>query len=101
MANYVNLAHSFGVPSATEIKQIAERLRIARMAINPENQTEYARLAGLRQNRYHQYESGERPLTLDAALKLCRTYGLTLDWLFRGDNGYIPHALLERIRRAS
>lgn len=66
-----------------EIEAVAARLGAARMAIEP-NQAAFARRAGLSQNRYNQYETGARPLSLDAGLKLCETYGFTLDWLFRG-----------------
>ena len=81
-----------------EIEAIAARLREARMAIEP-NQAAFARRAGLSQNRYNQYETGARPLSLDAALKLCETYGFTLDWLFRGQAAMMPVALAELLRR--
>lgn len=87
------------MPSTEEIREIAARLRAARMAINPDNQAEFAREAKLAQNRYNQYETGERPLTLDAALKLHRRYGLSLDYLFRGDTSLIPHGIAERLSR--
>lgn len=90
--------HPFGMPGREEIAATAERLRRARMAINP-NQTEFARGAGLQQNRYNQYETGARPLTLDAAVRLCNAYGLTLDYLFRGDTTFVPHGLIESLRR--
>lgn len=89
--------HPVGMPSRQEIIETAERLRQARMAINP-NQSEFARRAHLSQNRYNQYETAQRPLTLDAALKLRDTYGLTLDYLFRGDTALVPHGLMERLR---
>jgi len=89
--------HAWPMPSRREIEQIATRLRDARMAINP-NQSDFAKGAGLAQNRYNQYETGIRPLTLDAALKLRDAYGLSLDYLFRGDASMVPHALIERLR---
>lgn len=89
-------AHHWPMPSRQEAIEIAARLKAARMAINP-NQSEFARRAGLTQNRYNQYETAERPLTLDAALKLRDTYGLTLDYLFRGDAALVPYGLMERL----
>jgi transcriptional regulator with XRE-family HTH domain len=53
----------------------------------------------LKPNRYSQYESGVRPLTIDAALRICEEYGLTLDWLFRGDRSMLPHRLAIEIAR--
>jgi transcriptional regulator with XRE-family HTH domain len=49
--------------------------------------------ANLSQNRYNQYESGARRLTIDAAHKICDEYGVTLDWLYRGDRSRLPHHL--------
>lgn len=72
---------------------VAHRLEMTRIALGYENQTEFAEKANLTQNRYSQYETGKRPLTLDAALKLKRTYGVTLDWLFAGDRNGLPHAV--------
>jgi transcriptional regulator with XRE-family HTH domain len=53
----------------------------------------------LKQNRYSQYESAARPLTIDAAISICEEYGLTLDWLFRGDRSMLPHHLAIEIAR--
>lgn len=54
--------------------------------------------ACLSQAQYHQYESGKRRLSLDAGLALCNAYGLTLDWLFRGDMSGLPMRLATEIR---
>jgi transcriptional regulator with XRE-family HTH domain len=74
------------------------RLRRTRQALGV-NQAEFARRVNLKPNRYSQYESGARPLTIDAALNICREYGLTLDWLFRGDRSLLPHYLALEIAR--
>lgn len=79
--------------SAQQRKEIGGRLREAREAFGL-NQTEFAHRAGLAQHRYNQYEKGERPLTLDAAMRICNEYGLSLDWLFRKDATLIPAGLL-------
>jgi transcriptional regulator with XRE-family HTH domain len=55
--------------------------------------------ANLKQNRYNQYESGVRPLTIDAAHRICDEYGVTLDWLFRGDRSRLAHHLAIDIAR--
>ena len=81
-----------------EIREIADRLKRARLAISP-SQTAFARGAGLSQHRYNQYETAARPLTLDAATKICRAYGLSLDWLFYGDSAMLPHAIAELLAK--
>jgi DNA-binding XRE family transcriptional regulator len=80
------------------IEHIATRLRHTRRALGV-NQTEFARRVNLKPNRYSQYESAARPLTIDAALSICEEYGLTLDWLFRGDRSMLPHHLALEIAR--
>ena len=63
------------------------------------NQREFARRANLKPNRYSQYESGVRPLTIDAANRICDEYGISLDWLYRGDRSRLPHHLAIDIAR--
>ena len=49
---------------------IATRLRHTRQAFGV-NQREFARRVNLKPNRYSQYESGVRMLTVDAANRIC------------------------------
>ena len=63
------------------------------------NQREFAIRANLKPNRYSQYETGARPLTIDAAHRICDEYGVTLDWLYRGDRSTLPHKLAIEIAR--
>jgi transcriptional regulator with XRE-family HTH domain len=81
---------------ATE--DIAARLRHTRQALGV-NQRQFAKRINLRPNRYNQYESGARALTIDAAQKICNEYGITLDWLFRADRSMLPHRLAIEIAR--
>ena len=53
----------------------------------------------MKQNRYSQYETGTRTLTIDAAHRICDEYGVTLDWLYRGDRSKLPHHLAIDIAR--
>jgi transcriptional regulator with XRE-family HTH domain len=55
--------------------------------------------ANLKPNRYSQYETGARPLTIDAAQRICNEYGVTLDWLYRGDRSTLPHQFAIDIAR--
>ena len=96
MAAVIDAAHPFGVPTRQEIADTADRLKQARMAIEP-NAAVFARRAGLTPHRYNQYEKGRRPLTIDAAMRLSKTYGISLDWLFRGDPAFMPLSLIQRI----
>jgi len=76
---------------------VARRLRRARLALHLDQQ-EFGTRAGLSQPQYNQFENGKRLLTLAAALRLCNEYGLTLDWLYRGDPSGLAYRLATAIR---
>jgi transcriptional regulator with XRE-family HTH domain len=79
------------------IADVARRLASARLALGLDQQ-QFGTRAGLSQPQYNQFENGKRLLTLSAALKLCDSYNLTLDWLYRGDPSGLPYALATKIR---
>mgnify|MGYP000947246403 CR=1 FL=1 len=81
---------------------VARRLTQTREALDLDQQ-QFGTRAGLSQPQYNQYETGKRLLTLAAAMKLCDEYGLTLDWLYRGDPSGLPYRLADviRVRRQS
>jgi transcriptional regulator with XRE-family HTH domain len=45
------------------------------------------------ENTFSQYRSAKRPLDVEVADALCDHYGLTLDWLYRGDMRLLDHDL--------
>ena len=52
-------------------------------------------------NRWSQYETGERTLTLEIANRLVDEYGVTLDWLYRGDRPTLRGELREKLPRSA
>lgn len=78
----------------------ARRLRESRDALGIEDQRDFGEGAGLEQSLYNRFETGKRLLTLQAALKLCDAYSLTLDWLYRGDPSGLPYTLATKIRES-
>lgn len=76
----------------------ARRLRQTRMALGIDDQQEFGEAAGLEQSLYNRFETGKRLLTLQAAMKLCARYSITLDWLYRGDPSGLPYKLWNDIR---
>lgn len=76
----------------------ARRLRQTRSALRIEDQREFGEAAGLEQSLYNRFETGKRLLTLQAAMKLCDRYSLTLDWLYRGEPSGLPYRLWDDIR---
>lgn len=61
----------------------------------------FANLLGVKQNTWHNYESGARPLPTDTAILVCQRTGVSLDWIYRGRLDLVPppmrDALLEVI----
>lgn len=49
------------------------------------SQTAFAQRSGFSASEWHNYEKGGRRLSITAALKLRRTWRVTLDWLYEGD----------------
>ena len=69
---------------------IAYRLRLTREAFGMD-QGVFAAKAGVAANTYNQYETGKNAPSLDVAHKLCDTWKLTLDWIYRGDASSLRH----------
>lgn len=79
-------------------QDVARRLRLVRRALNIEDQREFGEAANLEQSLYNRFETGRRLLTPQAAMKLCERYGLTLDYLYRGEPSGLPYKLHNDIR---
>lgn len=53
-------------------------------------------------NTYNQYETGKNAPNMEAAHKLCDTYKLSLDWIYRGDTSSLRRetaSAIEAIRQ--
>ena len=83
-------------PMPNTTKQIARRLAHLLVALEI-SAAELCRQTGLTTNRWSQYETGERPITLAAATILCEKYGITLDWIFFGDESGMPQRIVSKL----
>jgi transcriptional regulator with XRE-family HTH domain len=61
------------------------------------SQADMCRAAGFSSSQWAQYETGERRLSLNAALKLHSIFGVTLDFLYLGDMSGLPVRLAAKI----
>lgn len=77
--------------------EIGKRLALARAVVGT-GQADFAEKAGIAQNTYNQYERGKKRPSVDNALKLCDTYMLTLDWIYRDDPSGLPYRLADSLR---
>jgi transcriptional regulator with XRE-family HTH domain len=74
---------------------IGQRLKAIRKQLDL-TQEEFARRAGESQNAYLQYEAGMRRPSLKIASALADTYGLSLDYIYRGlHSGLLPRSCKE------
>ena len=79
-----------------------ERLKLTRDLLG-KNQATFATGAGIARNTYNQFETGTNLPSVNQAHKLCDRWGLTLDWIYRGDTrglGADLSAAIEAMRRA-
>lgn len=65
------------------------------------SQADVCRALHVAANRWSQYESGERRITLPVAIKLADTYGVSLDYVYRNDISKLTMDLIQKIQRAA
>ena len=87
-------------PAKRPWEAIGRRLVAARLALGIQSQAEICRALKLAPSRWNQFETGQRQITLEVALKLKSEYGVTLDWVYLGDPSGLPLALHQRILAA-
>lgn len=69
----------------TPFHEIGERLRRLRLANQDEdNQRAWAERHNFSPTQYNNWERGVRRIPVDDAERLCRLYGLTLDFVYLG-----------------
>ena len=75
-----------------EPEKIGERLHKLRNAMGLK-QGAVAEMLGITHSAWSQYESGKRKLTIEVAGNLAVRFGVTLDWIYRGDPSGLPMRL--------
>ena len=73
-------------------RDVGRRLRMAREVLGMA-QGEFGRRAGLNANAYNMIELGERLPSIEVAIAICDAHRLTLEYVFRGDTGDLPHSV--------
>jgi hypothetical protein len=81
-------------------KTIGKRL-IATVEALEMKPAELCRQIGIAPNRWSQYANGERRITIAVSIKLAERYGVTLDWIYRGDPSALPQRLHQKIKVAA
>lgn len=71
---------------------VGKRLAEARTALD-KTQKQFAERAGIGTTTYGNYETGERLIPPGAALAVCEAWGLTLDFIYKGEMGDVAYNL--------
>jgi len=77
---------------------VGQRIMVTRLAIGI-TQRAFAMPLGVTREAQTQYESGARYPKWEHAIAMCDAWGLTMDWLFRGDISGLSPMLVEKINR--
>lgn len=88
----------FDALKGEDLDAIALRLRATRGALGLK-QSSFCTQAGIAANTYNQWEMAKIRPSLDGAILLCRTYALTLDWIYRGDPSGLPQRPVAQLTR--
>ena len=82
------------------VDEIASRLRRLRTALGM-SQADLCRRIGVAPNRWNQYETGERRITVEVAGKLEDAFGVTLDFVYLGKEAGLPVRIVDQILDAA
>jgi transcriptional regulator with XRE-family HTH domain len=83
---------------AESSKALADRLKLTREALEI-SAADLCKRIKIKPNRWSQYESGERRITVTVANKLCDEFDLSLDWIYRENPAQLPHKLRMKMRQ--
>jgi transcriptional regulator with XRE-family HTH domain len=81
---------------------IAERLVLLRIAVGGDSQVAFCAKTGISTNAWNNLERGRNRISLDTALELARSTGVSLDWIYRGADyeHTLPGGLADRLKQA-
>lgn len=88
-----HMGHDF---FAVDKAGMGRRLTLLRLALGL-NQREMAEKFNCAPPRWNSYEKGRTPIQIQEAIQLAQSYGVSLDWLYRGDPAMMPLHLIEKI----
>ena len=81
-------------------KDIGLRLKTLRQSLGMKA-IDLATSVECKANRWSQYESGERTITLEVAIRVADEYGVTLDWIYRGDRASLSQEMRVKVPRVA
>lgn len=79
-----DMVQTIGMTDRPEHPEIGQRLASVRKAFSDLSQGAWAEKHGFNPTQWNNWEKGVRRIPVEAAERLCETYGLTLDFVYRG-----------------
>ena len=76
---------------------IAHRMKLLRLTTGL-SVADFARETGVARTMWHNIEAGFSRIGVDAAMKLCDKYHITLDWIYRGHDSMLPEGFAKRLQ---
>ena len=89
-----------GTPYPSDNSQVARRLMVLRQVVAGENQTAFAARLGIDVKRWNNFERGFALSKEIAFLIVQKIPGVTLDWLWLGNEGGLPLKLQRELAEA-
>lgn len=83
-SQFVNIGSMTDALNQREFHDVAVRLRQIREAFSDLSQKDWAEKHGFNKTQYNNWEKGLRRIPVENAERLSDTYGLTLDFIYRG-----------------
>ena len=83
---------SFNKGMVESSKALAKRLELTREALGI-SAADLCKRIKIKPNRWSQYESGERRITVEVANRLCDEFDLSLDWIYRANPAQLPQEI--------
>jgi transcriptional regulator with XRE-family HTH domain len=74
----------------TSKEAIAYRLELLREALTDLDQKQIAERVGITPAAWNQYTQALTAPSVESALRICRIYGVTLDWIYQGASYAVP-----------
>ena len=86
-----------GTTDTANYKPLGIRLAATRLALGVARPVQMCKAIDVKPNTYSQWEAGTRRPNLDDMLRFCDRYGVTLDWIYRGNIATLPQVLIAKI----
>lgn len=92
------------------LPEIARRMRLLRQTTRwegdrdrgaPLTVAEFSKETGINRTMWHNIEAGFSRIGVDAAMKLCERFYITLDWIFRGEERFLTKGFVDQLAKAA